>query len=133
MRCQTPVKNQFNFLGNTLGELLNPKHELYLLSNAIIWDYFEQEFKELYSKNGRPAHPIRLMVSLLILKSVYNLSDEKLIEEHWEMNAYFQYFSGKEQQQWGKPCAASDLVYFRKRIGEKGIEKILKHSIDRHG
>jgi hypothetical protein len=55
MRCQTPVKNQFNFLGNTLGELLNPKHELYLLSNAIIWDYFEQEFKELNSKNGRPA------------------------------------------------------------------------------
>jgi hypothetical protein len=35
------------------------------------------------------------MVSLLILKSVYNLSDEKLIEEHWEMNAYFEYFSGK--------------------------------------
>jgi IS5 family transposase len=65
------------------------------------------------------------MASLLILKSVYNLSDEKLIEEHWEMNAYFQYFSGKEQQQWEKPCVTSDLVYFRKRIEEKGIEKIL--------
>jgi IS5 family transposase len=64
MRYQKPVKNQFNFFGNTLGELLNPKHELYLLSNAISWNYFEQEFKELYSKNGRPAHPIRLMVSL---------------------------------------------------------------------
>lgn len=73
------------------------------------------------------------MVSLLILKSVYNLSDEKLIVEHWQMNVYFQYFSGKEQQQWGKPWTASDLVYFRKRIGEKGIEKIFKHSIDTHG
>jgi IS5 family transposase len=133
MRSQIPVKNQFNFLGNTLGELLNPKHELYLLSNTIDWDYFDAEFSSLYSKKGRPAHPIRFMVSLLILKAVYNLSDEKLVEEHWEMNVYFQYFSGKEHQQWGQPCAASDLVYFRKRIGEKGIEKIFKHSIDQHG
>ena len=72
------------------------------------------------------------MVSLLILKSIYNLSDEKLIEEHWEMNVYFQYFSGKEHQHWGQPCAASDIVYFRKRIGESGVEKIFKHSIDLH-
>jgi hypothetical protein len=34
MRYQKPVKNQFNFSGSILGELLNPKHELYLLSNA---------------------------------------------------------------------------------------------------
>lgn len=133
MRSHKPVKNQLNFLGNTLGELLNPKHELYLLSNEIDWDYFDEEFSCLYSKKGRPAHPIRLMVSLLILKSTYNLSDEKLVEEHWEMNAYFQYFSGKTHQQWGQPCAASDLVYFRKRIGKQGVEKIFKHSINRHG
>ncbi|PCH52340.1 MAG: hypothetical protein COC22_04260 [Flavobacteriaceae bacterium] len=122
--------NQYNFLGNTLGELLNPKHELYLLTNTINWNYFDREFSIYYSDQGRPAHPIGLMVSLLILKSLYNLSDEKLIEEHWEMNVYFQYFSGKEHQHWGPPCAASDLVYFRKRIGESGIEKIFKHSID---
>jgi IS5 family transposase len=133
MRSHKLIKNQFNFLGNTLGELLNPKHELYLLSNEIDWDYFEKEFTPLYSKQGRPAHPIRLMVSLLILKSLYNLSDEKVVEEHWEMNVYFQYFSGKMHQQWGQPCAASDLVYFRKRIGKQGVEKIFKHSIDKHG
>lgn len=133
MRSQKPVKNQINFLGNTLDELLNPKHELYLLSNEIDWGYFELEFSPLYSKKGRPAHPIRLMVSLLILKSMYNLSDEKLVEEHWEMNVYFQYFSGKLHQQWGQPCSASDLVYFRRRIGKQGVEKIFKHSIDKHG
>ena len=64
---------------------------------------------------------------------MYNLSDEKLVEEHWEMNAYFQYFSGKSNQQWGQPCSASDLVYFRRRIGKQGVEKIFKHSIDKHG
>ena len=27
------------------------------------------------------------------------------------------------------PCASSELVHFRKRIGEKGVELILKESI----
>ena len=73
------------------------------------------------------------MVSLLILKVLYNLSDEQLVLERWEMNAYFQYFSGEQHQRWGAPCAPSDLVYFTKRIGKKGAEKILKHSIEKHG
>ncbi len=72
-------------------------------------------------------------MSLLILKSIYNLSDEKLVEEHWEMNVYFQYFSGEMYQKWRQLCAVSDLVYFRKRIGEDDIRKIFKHSIDQHG
>jgi IS5 family transposase len=49
------------------------------------------------------------------------------------MNPYYQYFSGCEFFQTLPPCAASELVHFRKRIGEKGVEKILKHSIDLHG
>tara|TARA_B100000780_G_scaffold68202_1_gene45114 strand:- start:3565 stop:3951 length:387 start_codon:yes stop_codon:yes gene_type:complete len=73
------------------------------------------------------------MVSLLILKSLYKLSDEKLIEEHWEMNVYFEYFSGKKHQHLGQPFAASDIVYFRKGIGESGIEKIFIHSIELDG
>ncbi len=133
MRAKKKPENQLSFLAPSLKEQLNPNHELYLLSHKIEWHYFEQEFGPLYSNLGRPGHPIRLMVSLLILKSVYNLSDEKLVEEHWEMNSYFQYFSGFEQQQWGPPCAASDLVFFRQRIGEQGVEKILKYSIDIHG
>lgn len=132
MRAKKKAENQLNFLAPSLKEQLNPNHELYLLSEKIDWSYFEEEFSALYSDKGRPAHPIRLMVSLLILKSIYNLSDEKLVEEHWEMNSYFQYFSGFTQQQWGAPCAASDLVFFRKRIGEDGVNKILKHSIDLH-
>lgn len=133
MRSKKKPENQLNFLAPSLKEQLNPKHELYLLSEEIDWSYFEKEFAKHYSDKGRPAHSIRLMTSLLILKSMYNLSDEKLVEEHWEMNSYFQYFSGETHQKWGQPCAASDMVYFRKRIGEEGIEKILKHSIDKHG
>ena len=133
MRSKKTTDFQLNFLAPTLKEQLNPKHELYLLSQQIDWGYFEAEFKDLYSNKGRPAKEIRLMVGLLILKAIYNLSDEVLVEQHWEMNPYFQFFCGEEVQRWGQPCAASDLPHFRQRIGQTGIEKIFKHSIDKHG
>ena len=133
MRSKKQSTIQMNFLAPTLKEQLNPKHPLYLLSACIDWDYFDREFEVFYSDKGRPAHPTRLMVALLILKSMYNFSDETLVEQQWEMNTYFQYFSGVEIQKWGQPCAASDLVHFRKRIGQEGISKILKHSIEQHG
>ena len=133
MRAKSKTTSQLNFLAPTLAEQLNPKHPLYLLAHEIDWDYFEKEFFDFYSERGRPAHSIRLMTSLLILKAMYNLSDEKLVEEHWEMNVYFQYFGGLHHQEWGQPCAASDLVHFRQRIGESGVEKIFRHSIEKHG
>lgn len=132
MQSKKEPENQLQFLAPSLKEQLNPKHPLYLLSEEIDWQYFDDEFSTLYSLKGRPAHPIRLMTGLLILKAMYNLSDEKLVEEHWEMNVYFQYFCGALVSQWGQPCAASDLVHFRHRIGEEGVEKILHHSIDKH-
>ena len=133
MKPQNISSNQLSFLAPGLKEQLNPKQELYLLSEEIDWGYFETEFSKLYSDQGRPGHPIRLMVSLLILKSIYNLSDEELVEKQWEMNAYFQYFSGFTTMQWSAPCAASELTHFRKRIGKDGIEKIFEHSIKLHG
>ncbi len=40
-----------------------------------------------------------------------------------------QYFCGKAFFQHRTPCDPSDLVHFRKHIGPKGVEKILKQSI----
>jgi len=115
-----------------LSEMLNPKHPLYLLGERIPWEVFEKEFKDLYGKTGRPAKPIRLMTALLILKQLYNLSDETVIQS-WIENPYYQYFSGMRTFQWKFPIDPTDLVYFRKRIGEKGVEKILEVSICMHG
>jgi len=75
---------------------------------------------------------IRLMVGSLILKRLYNLGDETLVKE-WEMNPYMQYFCGESTFKHKFPCDPSDFVHFRKRIGEKGIEKIFIHSIEIHG
>lgn len=113
----------------TLGDMLNPNHPLVSLANKIDWDLFENSFGPLYSSTkGRPCIPIRLMCGLLILKHVRNISDESVVEQ-WSENPYFQYFCGMEQFVTSAPCASSELVHFRNRIGEKGFELILAESI----
>ena len=116
-------------LFSSLADQLNPKHPLYQLADKIDWQRFEASFSPLYSAdNGRPAKPIRLMCGLLILKHVRNLSDESVVEQ-WSENAYYQYFCGMFEFTPSFPCNASELVHFRKRIGEKGMELILSESI----
>ena len=44
--------------------MLDMNDSLIALSNAIDWKIFENEFAGFYSKDGRPAKPIRLMVGL---------------------------------------------------------------------
>ncbi len=118
---------------STFEEQLNHQHPLYKLSNHINWIVFDEAFKKHYSLNqGRPGKTIRLMVSLLILKQLRNLSDESVVEQ-WSENAYYQYFSGEQIFSSKKPCVPTELVEFRKRIGEAGVELILKESIRING
>lgn len=116
-------------LFSNLSDLLNQKHPLYILSHKINWTLFEDSFSPLYClDNGRPCKPIRLMCGLLILKHLRNISDESVVEQ-WSENAYYQYFCGMIEFTPSYPCNATELVHFRKRIGEKGIELILSESI----
>ncbi len=52
---------------------------------------------------------------------------------HWwnngAKNAYYQYFCGMQEFTPYAPCASSELVHFRQRIGEKGVELIFQESI----
>jgi transposase, IS5 family len=112
---------------------LNQKHPLFVLANRIDWTVFENAFSPLYClDNGRPAKPIRLMVGLLMLKHIRNISDESVVEQ-WSENNYYQYFCGETSFVCSSPCDASELVHFRHRIGEKGIELIMKESIRVNG
>lgn len=114
-----------------LVDFINHEHELVLLSEKIDWNYFEKEFSPLYSKVGNPSHPIRFMVGCLLLKHLYNLGDETL-EKAWIMNPYMQHFCGRVFFEHEFPCDPSNFVHFRKRIGEKGIEKIFAYSVRMH-
>ena len=116
-------------LFSSLEDMLSHEHLLFQLSNKINWESFENAFSPLYcSTNGRPAHPIRLMCGLLILKHLRNVSDEMVVFQ-WSENAYYQYFCGGLEFMPKQPCDASELVHFRNRIGEEGMELILAESI----
>jgi len=112
---------------------LNHKHPLFQLAKIINWTFFEEAFSKHYSlTQGAPSKPIRLMVSLLILKQLRNLSDESVVEQ-WSENSYYQNFSGEQSFVPRTPCVPTELVEFRKRIGEDGVELILKESIRVNG
>lgn len=133
--CMLAKKKNTDQLGFyiTFEEQLDHKHGLYKLANIILWQLFEDTFSKHYSATrGKPAKPIRLMVSLLILKQLRNLSDESVVEQ-WSENSYYQYFSGEMSFCSALPCVPTELVEFRKRIGPEGIELILKESIRVNG
>lgn len=126
------INNTKNAFYQRLDEMINLRHELCVLAEKINWDYIEKELSEYYSEVGRHAKSIRLMVSLLLLKQICNVSDETVVSK-WIENPYWQYFSGEEYFQWKFPCDPTELVKFRNRIGEQGIEIIFKESIRIHG
>jgi IS5 family transposase len=132
MRAKAKSGYQGSFLLPTLREQLDARQGLYKLGEKIPWKDFEQEFGSFYSEEGRPAKPIRLMVGLLLLKQLHNLGDETVVEQ-WVQNPYFQFFCGQEEFSWSAPCEPSDLVHFRHRIGEGGIQIILAMSAGMHG
>ena len=106
--------------------MLNQSHPLYKLADKIDWAKFDTAFSPLYCQNnGRPAKPIRLMCGLLILKNLRNLSDESVVEQ-WSENAYYQYFCGMQEFIPNAPCASSELVHFRNRIGVYGVTNYLE-------
>ena len=114
-----------------LEHMLDQRQPLYKLANQLPWEELEEAFEGYYSEVGRPALPTRLMAGLLLLKQLENLSDERVCEA-WQRDPYMQYFCGERYFQWKLPCEPSELVHFRNRIGQAGVEKILKITVELH-
>lgn len=131
MKSSTPNQRQKSLFSSDLIDCLNPDNRLYQLAQQLPWSEIEKDFEGYYSKMGQPAKPVRLMAGLLILKQLENLSDEAVVER-WCENPYYQFFCGMATFQWDGPCHPTDLVYFRKRIGKEGAEKLLSYSLHIH-
>jgi IS5 family transposase len=113
-----------------LEDILDKTHALYQLANRLNWEYLIKELGAFYSEGpGRPEIPIRVIAGLHYLKYLENESDESVVEKFCE-NPYWQYFCGLETFQHKLPCHPTTLIKWRKRIGEKGVEKLLSHTID---
>ena len=124
--------SQANLFHNELRDMLDSQDPIIALADTINWGVFEESFEKYYSKEGRPAKPIRLMVGLLLLKQLENLSDENVVMQ-WKRNPYYQYFCGFTEFQIALPCHSTELVKFRQRIGKEGIELIFKSTVMLHG
>ena len=124
---KTPQLDMFKV---PLKQSIKENHELVIISKKIDWDVLEDQLSVYYCEdNGRPGIPIRKIAGMLLLKRVYNESDESVIER-WVENPYWQYFCGEVYFQHTAPFDRTDLIKFRKRIGEKGSELILKMTIN---
>lgn len=107
-----------------LEQILDQRHALYRLAGKIGWGTVEERFGALYSEEGRPGIPIRLMVGLHYLKHAFNESDETVVDR-WVENPYWQHFCGEEYFQHEMPIHPSQMTRFRERIGEEGCEFML--------
>lgn len=145
-----------DFFAARLEQMVDPRHPLAVLATRLPWaalekalaPKFEPSAKPLVtevvedlfgtheralavgdSAAGRPRLPMRLMLSLLYLKHAYNLSDEAVVER-WSENVVWQLFSGEVYYRPTSPCDATQLGRFRSRLGEAGMEELLKATID---
>jgi len=126
---KTPTEHQMSIFEVALESFIDMNHELVLLSRQIDWAEVESDFAEYYcADNGRPSVPIRTMVGMMLLKNIYNLSDEGVVAR-WVENPYMQYFTGEKVFRKRPPMNPIDMTKFRNRIGEDGTEKILRISL----
>jgi IS5 family transposase len=112
-----------------LDHIINMRHELVRLAQAIDWPVLEARFGAVYSGGpGMPPLPTRLMAGLAILKHTFNLSDEALCER-WVENPYFQYLCGEEFFRHALPFDRSSMTRWRNRMGEERIAVLLQESL----
>jgi IS5 family transposase len=117
---KTEHNPQDDMFRSRLENMIDMRHPLVKLADAIDWEVFDREFGQLYqSKVGRPATRTRLIVGLTYLQFMYDLSDEAVVER-WIEVPYWQYFTGEEFFQHRMPVDPTTLGKWRKKIGEEG-------------
>ena len=70
----TPRTDQPNLFYGSLVDMPDMNDPLIVSGDTIDRGVFEKKFVPLYSKEGRPARPIRPMVGLLLLKRLEDFS-----------------------------------------------------------
>ena len=111
-----------------LEAICNPGNPLVKLADQIDWEHLDEQFSTLFSGAGRPAIPTRMMVGLILLQSLYYLSEDDVVN-HWPENPYWQYLCGETFFQHRPPITRSSLGKWRKRINSKGMETLLQQTL----
>ena len=111
MLGKTTYTDQLDVFRPRLDTLLSKRHELFRLAEEVDWAWIEQQLASYYAENGRPSVPIRTMVGMLLLKHLFNESDESVLDR-WVENPYWQYFTGEQFFQHHSPFDSTDFPNF---------------------
>lgn len=118
----TSQKYKRSFLGSYLYEKLVPEnHPLRILSQIADFSQMDEDLKHLYSKKGQRAHSPSMMIRISLLKELYNISDERVIQMIKE-NIPARMYAGISLE--SKVPDPSDLTYFRQRLGEDNFQHL---------
>ncbi|MEM9830474.1 MAG: IS5 family transposase [Bacteroidota bacterium] len=131
MLGKTTYTDQLDVFRPRLDTLLSIQHELVQLAEEVDWVWIEDQLSGYYAETGCPSVPIRTMVGMLLLKHLFNESDESVLDR-WVENPYWQYFTGEQFFQHRPPFDSTDFPKFRHRIGEEGMEKVLALRVKLH-
>lgn len=106
------------------GGKLSAENRWVIMANLIPWEKFEEEYAKNFSpKMGAPALPFRMALGALIIQEKLRISDRETVEQIKE-KPYLQYFIWLTSYQKEVPFGPSMMVYFRKRIKFKIVNKI---------
>lgn len=126
MYKSTSIKN--SFLGDYIYEQLVPQdHPLRILRKIAGFEDLNQELEYLYSTKGQKSYPPALMARISILKDLYDLSDEKVVQMVKE-NIPARMYAGIDLNE--KVPHSTDLTYFRKRLGPENTRKIFEKTLE---
>ncbi len=109
------VKNNIN----------NSTNELTILRTIIPWKKITSRLSKFYSKKGRHAKSLRILIALITVSRLRLLSDEKVVQQAKE-NRYIQYFCNIPDKKLQTFINPSTICTFRKRIGAEGAAIIEK-------
>ena len=115
-----------------LRNIIREEDNLARLARKINWDKITTELSVHYSPDkGRKAIPVRKIAGMIILKDIYEETDEGILNQ-WIENPAFQYFCGEVYKQNKVPFNRSELVKFRRRIGVEGMGVIFSPEVLDH-
>ena len=111
-----------------LDQIINMKHELVRLAQAIDWPVLEERFGAVYSDGpGMPPLPTRL--GDWRSSSTASTCQTRVLCERWVENPYFQYLCGEAFFCHALPFDRSSMTRWRSRMGEERIVALLQESL----
>lgn len=111
-------------ISSSLYNKIPENHTLKLINKAVDFSFVTELIEDSYNKYyGRPAKDPEMMVRLLVIKHLYNLSDERVIEEASLNLAYLWFLGLNPEDELPHP---SLLTKFRRdRLKDINLDEII--------